>query len=441
MTTLTGVWGNVVVRNNELVPFNTDKFMDAINIDRGYSPLYEYFPDPIDEDHLIVAPSSWGMPRRRALARLCQQEGMVYPAWQIATEWVKIDAAECPPAYLLVIECTKLTVTFTLVRASTQECIFTDFNPGMGYAPVVEKHELDPQGQAIEWARLIASSARLILQDIHTSCDVVVLTGSSGIETDICELVCETLRAAGVMSYRISPNDMHVIYQEREWRASAEYQRDIVKAREAALRKKRFHKPTRAEVTVVSMIVIAMLTIVLAGVFGTEKRPEGETVRAAHHSVRTVESTQALTFPGGVLALPNSWMVSADSPSVVDLKTKEQWKTIIAPINEPDLRMLLTLKQDPEHHLRAVLRRELSDSSSEIRTWESTYTWPRNGWMPELALSYREITGDISRADWVVFYTDRYAYSLACQYRVREGMTESKAHALCQGILNGIRVS
>ena len=32
MTTLTGVWGNVVVRNNELVPFNTDKFMDAINI-------------------------------------------------------------------------------------------------------------------------------------------------------------------------------------------------------------------------------------------------------------------------------------------------------------------------------------------------------------------------------------------------------------------------
>ena len=42
MTTLTGVWGNVVVRNNELVPFNTDKFMDAINIDRGYSPLYEY---------------------------------------------------------------------------------------------------------------------------------------------------------------------------------------------------------------------------------------------------------------------------------------------------------------------------------------------------------------------------------------------------------------
>ena len=48
MTTLTGVWGNVVVRNNELVPFNTDKFMDAINIDRGYSPLYEYFPDPID---------------------------------------------------------------------------------------------------------------------------------------------------------------------------------------------------------------------------------------------------------------------------------------------------------------------------------------------------------------------------------------------------------
>ena len=33
MTTLTGVWGNVVVRNNELVPFNTDKFMDAINID------------------------------------------------------------------------------------------------------------------------------------------------------------------------------------------------------------------------------------------------------------------------------------------------------------------------------------------------------------------------------------------------------------------------
>ena len=140
----------------------------------------------------------------------------------------------------------------------------------MGYAPVVEKHELDPQGQAIEWARLIASSARLILQDIHTSCDVVVLTGSSGIETDICELVCETLRAAGVMSYRISPNDMHVIYQEREWRASAEHQRDIVKAREAALRKKRFHKPTRAEVTVVSMIVIAMLTIVLAGVFGTE---------------------------------------------------------------------------------------------------------------------------------------------------------------------------
>ena len=134
------------------------------------------------------------------------------------------------------------------------------------------------------------------------------------------------------MSYRISPNDMHVIYQEREWRASAEHQRDIVKAREAALRKKRFHKPTRAEVTVVSMIVIAMLTIVLAGVFGTEKRPEGETVRAAHHSVRTVESTQALTFPGGVLALPNSWMVSADSPSVVDLKTKEQWKTIIAPI-------------------------------------------------------------------------------------------------------------
>jgi|GEM_PF-6359941 hypothetical protein len=49
MTTLTGVWGNVVVRNNELVPFNTDKFMDAINIDRGYSPLYEYFPDPIDK--------------------------------------------------------------------------------------------------------------------------------------------------------------------------------------------------------------------------------------------------------------------------------------------------------------------------------------------------------------------------------------------------------
>ncbi|WQD12668.1 MAG: hypothetical protein U1U88_000730, partial [Lawsonella clevelandensis] len=33
-----------------------------------------------------------------------------------------------------------------------------------------------------------------------------------------------------------------------------------------------------------------------------------------------------------------------------------------------------------------------------------------------------------------------YAYSLACQYRVREGMTEQKAHKLCQAILNGIRV-
>ena len=83
MTTLTGVWGNVVVRNNELVPFNTDKFMDAINIDRGYSPLYEYFPDPIDEDHLIVAPSSWGMPRRRDIHfGTCKYTGMYFYGFQ-----------------------------------------------------------------------------------------------------------------------------------------------------------------------------------------------------------------------------------------------------------------------------------------------------------------------------------------------------------------------
>ncbi|WQD12669.1 MAG: hypothetical protein U1U88_000731 [Lawsonella clevelandensis] len=75
-----------------------------------------------------------------------------------------------------------------------------------------------------------------------------------------------------------------------------------------------------------------------------------------------------------------------------------------------------------------------------IKPWVSSYQWPTNGWVPPVALSYRELTGEVSRADWVVFYTDRYAYSLACQYRVREGMTEQKAHKLCQAILNGIRV-
>ena len=148
-----------------------------------------------------------------------------------------------------------------------------------------------------------------------------------------------------------------------------------------------------------------------------------------------------ITFPGGMLSLPGAWTVTRDSPPTVDLTTHEQWRTIIAPVNEPNLRMLLTLKQDPDHRLRDSLQRQLSDPMATIKPWVSSYQWPTNGWVPPVALSYRELTGEVSRADWVVFYTDRYAYSLACQYRVREGMTEQKAHKLCQAILNGIRVS
>ena len=186
------------------------------------------------------------------------------------------------------------------------------------------------------------------------------------------------------------------------------------------------------------MTVIAMLSMVLAGAFGTEKRPEDQYGR---QGIRAVDPAQVISFPGGMLSLPGTWAVTRDSPPVVDLNTGEQWRTIIAPVNEPDLRMLLTLKQDPQRHLRDALQRHLSDPTADIKPWVSTYQWPTNGWVPPMALSYREITGDVSRADWVVFYTERYAYSLACQYRVRDGMTESKAHKLCQTILNGIRVS
>lgn len=137
MTTFTGIWGNTVVRNNKFLTLTADEMNDAINIDHGYSPLYEYFPDPIDDDHLVVAPGAWGMPRRRALARLCQQETLVYPAWQIATEWITIDAAECLPRFLLVIECTQLNATFTLVRTHDARRFSTTVYPGMGFAPVV----------------------------------------------------------------------------------------------------------------------------------------------------------------------------------------------------------------------------------------------------------------------------------------------------------------
>lgn len=208
MTTFTGIWGNTVVRNNKFLTLTADEMNDAINIDHGYSPLYEYFPDPIDDDHLVVAPSAWGMPRRRALARLCQQETLVYPAWQIATEWITIDAAECLPRFLLVIECTQLNATFTLVRTHDARRFSTTVYPGMGFAPVVQENEPDQQGQAIEWAQAIASTARLMVHDLRRDCDVLVLTGPPGLETDACELVCETLRAAGVVSYRISPTDM-----------------------------------------------------------------------------------------------------------------------------------------------------------------------------------------------------------------------------------------
>ena len=438
MTTFTGIWGNTVVRNNKFLTLTADEMNDAINIDHGYSPLYEYFPDPIDDDHLVVAPSAWGMPRRRALARLCQQETLVYPAWQIVTEWITIDAAECLPRFLLVIECTQLNATFTLVRTHDARRFSTTVYPGMGFAPVVQENEPDQQGQAIEWAQAIASTARLMVHDLRRDCDVLVLTGPPSLETDACELVCETLRAAGVVSYRISPTDMWVVVKERKWRADTEHQRDVLLARRAALRKKRFRKPTRTDYAVIIMTVVAMLSMVLAGAFGTEKRPEDAYGR---QGIRSVDPAQVITFPGGMLSLPGAWTVTRDSPPTVDLTTHEQWRTIIAPVNEPNLRMLLTLKQDPDHHLRDSLQRQLSDPMATIKPWVSSYQWPTNGWVPPVALSYRELTGEVSRADWVVFYTDRYAYSLACQYRVREGMTEQKAHKLCQAILNGIRVS
>ncbi|WQD12670.1 MAG: hypothetical protein U1U88_000732 [Lawsonella clevelandensis] len=71
-------------------------------------------------------------------------------------------------------------------------------------------------------------------------------------------------RAAGVVSYRISPTDMWVVVKERKWRADAEHQRDVLLARRAALRKKRFRKPTRTDYAVIIMTVVAMLSMVLA---------------------------------------------------------------------------------------------------------------------------------------------------------------------------------
>lgn len=439
MTTFTGLWGTAVVYHGEVLPIDPDDFLRGLLVAPAHSPLMEWFFEGCPKDDVLVVPTAWDSPLKQEFMRVCQTTEPPLPSWKVADDWITFDARSCPPHYVCTVELSAKNMVVCVVDHYTAKLEYQEMFPGMGFAAGTFNSE--------EWRYSVGSTIRSVVDRFDDDTDVLLLGEHSGNRAELCQLICDTLVTAGVMSYRVTLEDVAEVLTDKAYLANVAEQ--VARRKEADQVKPRKKWPLVAA----SLAVVAALAVG-GGVVAAKKSATPSDVVAADSSTAAPTGTVGadantkvrekwINFPGGRVFLPSTWNIDTASSHDIgdDVQggpTATDWKRVFLLSSEPQMRVLITVQPDPQKDLASQLDRELKDPDGIYRAWPDPYFGIPMQLQYPIALSYQEISGELSRAEWVVLYNGTTAVSFGCQYRMKEGMTKDKALRKCAPLLSQI---
>lgn len=440
MTTFTGLWGTAVVYHGEILPIDPDDFLKGLLVAPAHSPLLEWFFEGCPQEDVLIVPSAWDSPLKQEFMRICQTTEMPRPSWKVANDWISFDARSCPPHYVCTVEFSAKHMVICIADHFTGNLKYQEMFPGMGFAAGTFNSE--------EWRYSVGSTIRAAVDRFDDDTDVLILGEYSGNKAELCQLICDTLITAGVMSYRVTIDDVNDVLTDQAYLESmAQQVAEKRHADETPVRKK--WPWVAASLAVVAAVAIGGGVAAVKNSSPTDEivisESDGEPL-AANEPPESGTKVQGewIEFPGGKLFLPTSWDIDKDSSHNIgdeksDGPAATDWKRVFLPSTEPQMRVLVTVQPDPKKELAQQLSRELQNPDSIYREWRDPYFGIPLQLHYPIALSYQEISGETSRAEWVVIYNGTTALSFGCQYRMQDGMVKSKALRKCAPLLSQIK--